>query len=484
MDFREKLKSQRNKVVYSITDKCILIGGYQGSGKTPIMHELSNILTEEYNDEFVTLMFPLEKRYTNYDIRKYIPPELNYYDKNKVLLIEKCSEGNLNASKISFIRILNMLDEEIKESVMNVIGCDIETLFNKKILDINLTIDKINKLAIQTRKMILDKEPTNYTSFLHLVDGVAEIKKQKMLDKDYSLKIAIFDPLTIVEDYAKEYLLWEVFDRTKKAQTENEYGGARRGAIYFDATKLIFDNIIKPLNSVGIETWFTFHTKLKGFKDKITDIEYDTYTSRNTSNIFGKVLDMADYSMIFEDTMFISNGMSGSKEDRILRWRNGGNYTGCKATAELEKIPSVQNVKGLSDKEIARLIYDTIVNSLKPKDISDSQFKIETKNQELEMKNKNDIKNDTMLQIDGIGDNVEKEKSTKVLFVSNLETLLKTVNDSSRVQLENYLKTVTGEKSISDWVSDVNKDTFNKVADTINNAISGIDGIEKLPRLE
>ena len=33
MDFREKLKSQRNKVVYSITDKCILIGGYQGSGK-------------------------------------------------------------------------------------------------------------------------------------------------------------------------------------------------------------------------------------------------------------------------------------------------------------------------------------------------------------------------------------------------------------------------------------------------------------------
>ena len=68
-------------------------------------------------------------------------------------------------------------------------------------------------------------------------------------------------------------------------------------------------------------------------------------------------------------------------------------------------------------------------------------------------------------------------------FVSNLETLLKTVNDSSRVQLENYLKTVTGEKSISDWVSDVNKDIFNKVADTINNAISGIDGIEKLPRL-
>ena len=176
--------------------------------------------------------------------------------------------------------------------------------------------------------------------------------------------------------------------------------------------------------------------------------------------------------------------ISGSKEDRILRWRNGGNYTGCKATAELERIPSVQNVKGLSDKEIARLIYDTIVNSLKPKDISDSQFKIETKNQELEMKNKNDIKNDTMLQIDGIGDNVEKEKNTKVLFVSNLETLLKTVNDSSRVQLENYLKTVTGEKSISDWVSDVNKDIFNKVADTINNAISGIDGIEKLPRLE
>ena len=67
--------------------------------------------------------------------------------------------------------------------------------------------------------MILDREPTHYTSFLHLIDGVAEIKKQKMIDKDYSLKIAIFDPLTIIEDYAKEYLLWEVFDRTKKVQT-------------------------------------------------------------------------------------------------------------------------------------------------------------------------------------------------------------------------------------------------------------------------
>ena len=231
MDFREKLKSQRNKVVYSITDKCILIGGYQGSGKTPIMHELSNILTEEYNDEFVTLMFPLEKRYTNYDIRKYIPPELNYYDKNKVLLIEKFNGDNIDLFKVSFKRILNMLDDITKQQVLNVIGCDIDVFFNKKITDINLTIDKINKLAIQTRKMILDREPTHYTSFLHLIDGVAEIKKQKMIDKDYSLKIAIFDPLTIIEDYAKEYLLWEVFDRTKKVQTENEYGGARRGAI-------------------------------------------------------------------------------------------------------------------------------------------------------------------------------------------------------------------------------------------------------------
>ena len=484
MDFREKLKSQRNKVVYSITDKCILIGGYQGSGKTPIMHELSNILTEEYNDEFVTLMFPLEKRYTNYDIRKYIPPELNYYDKNKVLLIEKFNGDNIDLFKVSFRRILNMLDDITKQQVLNVIGCDIDVFFNKKITDINLTIDKINKLGIQTRKMILDREPTHYTSFLHLIDGVAEIKKQKMIDKDYSLKIAIFDPLTIIEDYAKEYLLWEVFDRTKKVQTENEYGGARRGAIYFDATKLIFDNIIKPLNSVGVETWFTFHTKLKGFKDKITDVEYDTYTSRNTSNIFGKVLDMADYSVIFEDTMFISGGTSDSKEDRILRWRNGNNYTGCKATAELEKIPTTQNVKGMSDKQIARLIYDTIVNSLKPDNVTDSEFKIETKKQELEIKNKNDMKNDILSQIEGIGENVEREISARSLFVTNLETLLKTVNDSSRVQLENYLKTVTGEKSISDWVSDVNKDIFNKVADTINNAISGIDGIEKLPRLE
>ena len=49
---------------------------------------------------------------------------------------------------------------------------------------------------------------------------------------------------------------------------------------------------------------------------------------------------------------------------------------------------------------------------------------------------------------------------------------------------ENYLKTVTGDKSISDWASEAAKDVFNKIADTINGAINGIEGIEKLPRLE
>ena len=102
----------------------------------------------------------------------------------------------------------------------------------------------------------------------------------------------------------------------------------------------------------------------------------------------------------------------------------------------------------------------------------------------LEIKNKNDMKNDILSQIEGIGENVEREISARSLFVTNLENLLKTVNDASRVQLENYLKTVTGDKSISDWASEVTKDIFNKVADTINGAISGIEGIEKLPRLE
>jgi hypothetical protein len=94
------------------------------------------------------------------------------------------------------------------------------------------------------------------------------------------------------------------------------------------------------------------------------------------------------------------------------------------------------------------------------------------------------MKNDILSQIEGIGENVEREISARSLFVTNLETLLKTVNDASRVQLENYLKTATGDKSISDWASEVSKDIFNKVADTINGAISGIEGIEKLPRLE
>jgi hypothetical protein len=142
------------------------------------------------------------------------------------------------------------------------------------------------------------------------------------------------------------------------------------------------------------------------------------------------------------------------------------------------------NIKGLTDRQIAELVVSTIIGSIAEDGYTADKIKEELKKSytELEISNKELIEN--RQQIIQEEETSMVEVKTRGDFVTNLETLLKTVNDASRVQLENYLKTATGEKSISDWASEASKDIFNKVADTINGAISGIEGIEKLPRLE
>ena len=47
MGLLDKIKSRKNEVKYSIVDKKIMIGGFNGAGKTSLLHEMSNIISEE-----------------------------------------------------------------------------------------------------------------------------------------------------------------------------------------------------------------------------------------------------------------------------------------------------------------------------------------------------------------------------------------------------------------------------------------------------
>ena len=80
MGLLDKIKSQKNEVKYSIVDKKIMIGGFNGSGKTSLLHEMSNIISEETGNNEAVLVLPLENRYAPYvGFRKYITPELDFY---------------------------------------------------------------------------------------------------------------------------------------------------------------------------------------------------------------------------------------------------------------------------------------------------------------------------------------------------------------------------------------------------------------------
>lgn len=407
--------------------KCIMVDNedhlyitkdYIVTHNTAILHEMSNIIAEETGNNEAVLVLPLENRYAPYvDFRKYVTPELDFYNKDEKL-----------------------------------------------------------------RKNLIFQEPTHYKNFLHVCSAITEIITEKLKDPSFPVQMVAFDTFGSLVEYAKDHLKWEMFQRTKKVVTDNSYGNY--GAIYKDALELIKNNIFKPLEMVNYIPLLTFHMKEKSFKDKVSEEEYVAYAPEIPSSIFDNVVKMFDYSIIFEDDSYIKNGTLQYGNERTLRWRNGNNYTGCKATATLDKIPASQDIKGLTDKQIARLVVDTIINSIAKEGYTADKIKEELKKSQLDLENSNKELIENRQQIIQEEEISMADIKARENFVSNLETLLKTVNDSSRVQLENYLKTVTGEKSISDWVSDVNKDTFNKVADTINNAISGIDGIEKLPRLE
>ena len=418
MGLLDKIKSQKNEVKYSIVDKKIMIGGFNGAGKTSLLHEMSNIISEETGNNEAVLVLPLENRYAPYvDFRKYITPELDFYNKDEKL-----------------------------------------------------------------RKNVIFQEPTHYKNFLHVCSAITELVTEKLKDPTFPVQIIAFDTFGSLVEYAKDHLKWEVFQRTKKIVTDNSYGNY--GAIYKDAYELIKENIFKPLFLVNYLPWITFHIKEKSFKDKLTQEDYISYAPEIPTSILTETMKMFDYSIVFEDCSYIEKKSLQQTGKRILRWRDGNNYKGCKATATLDKIPESQDITGLSDKQIARLVVDTIINSIAKEGYTADKIKEELKKSQLELENSNKELIENRQQIIQEEEVSMAEIKTRGDFVTNLETLLKTVNDASRVQLENYLKTVTGEKSISDWASEVTKDIFNKVADTINGAINGIKGIEKLPRLE
>ena len=418
MGLLDKIKSQKNEVKYSIIDKKIMIGGLNGSGKTSLLHELSNIIAEESGNNEAVLMLPLENRYAPYvGFRKYVTPELDFYNKDEKL-----------------------------------------------------------------RKNVISQEPTHYKNFLHICSAITELVLEKLKDPNFPVQIIAFDTYGSLVEYAKDYLKWEVFLRTKKVVTDNSYGNY--GAIYKDAFELIKKNIFEPMFSVNYLPYVTFHIREKSFKDKVTQEDYVSYAPEIPTSILTETMKMFDYSLMFEDCSYIKGGELQQSSERILRWRDGNNYKGCKATATLDKIPASQNITGLTDKQIARLVVDTIINSIAKEGYTADKIKEELKKSQLELESSNKELIENRQQIIQEEEVSMADIKTRGDFISNLETLLKTVNDASRVQLENYLKTATGEKSISDWASEATKDTFNKVADTINNAISGIDGIEKLPRLE
>lgn len=417
MDFMEQLESQRHIAKYSIVDKKIMIGGRPGAGKTKLMIELMNILSEETNNKNIAYMLPFEYGYANYNLNKYVSPEYDFYNK----------------------------DEKLK-------------------------------------KNIICEKPTHYKNFLHICDGITNLVTEKLKNPNLPIQILAFDTIGSLIDLAKSHLKWEVFQRTKKIVTDNSYG--TYGLIYKDAWELIDRFIMSKLTMVNYIPMMSFHIKEKKFPDKITGEDYTVYAPEIPASVYDKIFKDMNYVMMFEDNSFIKNGRLEQGDERILRWRDGGDYTGCKAHAPLELIPEKMNIKGLTDRQIAELVVSTIIGSIAEDGYTADKIKEELKKSYIELESSNKELIENRQQIIQEEETSMVEVKTRGDFISNLEALLKTVNDSSRVQLENYLKTATGDKSISDWASEVSKDIFNKVADTINGAISGIEGIEKLPRLE
>jgi energy-coupling factor transporter ATP-binding protein EcfA2 len=330
------------------------------------------------------------------------------------------------------------------------------------------------------KNKLIFQEPTHYKNFLHVVTGIQELVAEKLKDPTFPVQVVAFDTFVTLVDYAKEHLKYVKYQQTKVVVTDNSYGNY--GLIYKDALELIKSNVLKPLEMVNYNIYITFHMKEKSFKDKVTEEEYVAYAPEIPSSIFDNVVKIFDYSIIFEDDSYVQNGTLQHGSNRTLRWRNGNNYTGCKATATLDKIPAVQDIKGLSDNKIARLVIDTIINSIAKEGYTADKIKAEIKEtqEKLEKSNAELVSNLNEIEKEGEAVKLELEKRKKI--TDGIDIILKMVNADSRVGLENFLKGSTDGKSISEWVEIATPEVINKVVSTLNGATSGL-GLEPLPTL-
>jgi energy-coupling factor transporter ATP-binding protein EcfA2 len=486
-DLLKEFEEQNNDVLFSLTDKIIAIGGLSGCGKTAIMHELSNIISKESGNNNIIRILPLEKRYNKYKgFRKYIAEELNYFDGKDELIFPTIKDTaileDLSKTLKSVVAMLN--DQyllEFNKIIKYQSDIDIDNWIKSGLDKINSDILKINAMKIQKRKLIRNKKPTHYKNFLHLIDGINELVIAKLRNPDFPVSIVGIDPMTILEQYAMDYILWDLKDRTGVVETENSFGAY--GAIYKEARNKIKEMVLKPLTSVGLIPWFTFHIKVKGFKDKVNNQEYDTYFPENSASLWNELIKMVDYSILFEDTTFVNNGkLEDTNCSRIIRWRNGNNYTGGKATASLNEIPETQNIYGLTDEQVGRLIYDTILKSLKGNH-TDSEFNEISKIQEQNIKEENKNSINTMNELNKISENKEEIENKRDNIKNALINVLKVTlsqNVDAKTQIENFIMSRSRGLSIEEWTKTGDSSEINNTVTEINNALGGITGYVKI----
>jgi hypothetical protein len=334
----------------------------------------------------------------------------------------------------------------------------------------------------ELRNEIIDENPEYIHSYAHLLDYVDLMVETKLKNPEFPVKIICFDPLSILEGLIHKHLLWEYYEENGIWVSKEKYGNY--GRIYTDATTRFIREIKDKLESAGYKIWFTFHMKDKKFNDPILG-EHDTYVSENSNSFFSEVLKGVDFSIIFESTAFVSNKKLENTE-RILRWRDGNNYRGAKATGET--FPETQNIQGLSDSEIAQLIVDTIVRELKNKArVKDEQFnelveaqRKENENKEIKVLNKmKSINKKTEIK------NEEKEKRQKV--INTIKWMLKLdLEEDTYKAINNTIESWKQKYNVvnSDELLKVaSSDFVNMIIDTINGWFDGSEEYVALERI-
>ena len=417
-DFLNELDNNIHHAKYSIIDKKIMIGGQMGSGKTSLMNNINKILIEETGEKHIMKILMTEDRYSVYD-------EYHAYN----------------------IPLLDYYNEN-KELTNNVVS----------------------------------KNPKCYKNFLHLAYGVSRLANKKLEFPNLPIQVIGIDNLGTVVKYAMEHLLLSEFRRTKVMPTINTYGGKARGAIYTDTIKIIDDHIIRPLEAVGFTIHCIFHIKQKSFTDKMESEDYMAYAPEIASSVYLNIAKNFDYTVIFEDDSRIEDGSKLYGNKRTLRWRNGGGYTGLKSTASLDKIPETQDIFGMSDEDIAKLVVNTVVGSINKKGYTEEMIKKEIKEESDRIKNENIEMVNNLNNINSKKESIKKEAENRNIISTGIETILKSVDEKSKNGIETYLKSFLDGKSISEWVNSADIEVVNKVVMTLNGATSPL-GLEPLPTL-